>query len=70
MSFSLTYLLTKEDFSSYDKKIRGTVYLMRLKQMLLPLILIVAAGLLMDKGYFLTGIVFIVPLIFFPDILN
>lgn len=70
MSFSLTYLLTKEDFSSYEKKLKIATYLNRFKSMLLPLILIVAAGIFMGSGYIFSGIFFFLAMIVFPDIIN
>ena len=70
MSFSLTYLLTKEDFSSYEKKLKIATYLNRFKSMLLPLILIVAAGIFMGSGYVFSGIFFFLAMIVFPDIIN
>ncbi len=70
MSFSLTYLLTKEDFSSYEKKLKIATYLNRLKSMLLPLILITAIGLFFDMGYIFSAVFFFLGMIFFPDIVN
>ena len=70
MSFSLTYLLTKEDFSSYEKKLKAATYLNRIKGMILPLIFIVAIGIFMGSGYVFSGILFFLSMIVFPDIIN
>ncbi|MBQ8504342.1 MAG: YcxB family protein [Clostridia bacterium] len=68
--FSLRMYLTKEDYESYEKKMRKAVLFGRMKQLALPFIILTVVGAIYDIFNILISLFLFVVALIIPEMLN
>lgn len=68
--FSLNMYLTKEDYESYEKKIRKSVLFGRMKQLAVPFALIMIAGAFYDLFFIVIALYLFAVALIIPEMVN